>query len=43
MWMSATLHYSLVGEPELLDVIDEDWLRDTLPNDGVLGLLSLKL
>ncbi len=43
LWMSATLHYSLVGEPELLDVIDEDWLRDTLPNDGVLAALFLML
>ena len=34
--MSTTLHYSLVGEPELLDILDEDWLRDTLPDDGAL-------
>jgi len=33
--MSATLHYSLVREPELLDVLDEEWLKDTLPDDGV--------
>ena len=30
------MHYSLIGEPELLDVIDDDWLRACLPDDGAL-------
>lgn len=32
--MSEKLHYQLVGEPELLEVVDDDWLTATLPDDG---------
>lgn len=32
--MSMTLHHSQVREPELLDVVDEAWAQDKLPNDG---------
>ncbi|KAK9798225.1 hypothetical protein WJX73_009482 [Symbiochloris irregularis] len=33
--MSERLHYSLIGEPELLDVIDDEWLKATLPDDDL--------
>lgn len=33
--MSEKLHYQLVGEPELLEVVDDDWLTATLPDDDV--------
>ncbi|KAK9846512.1 hypothetical protein WJX81_005724 [Elliptochloris bilobata] len=33
--MSTTLHYSLLREPELLDILDEAWLRGTLPDDDI--------
>ena len=34
--MSEKLHYSLVGQPELLDVVDDEWLHAALPDDGTL-------
>jgi anaphase-promoting complex subunit 13 len=33
--MSVTLHYSLTLEPTLLDIVDEEWQRDTLPDDDI--------
>lgn len=44
--MSNTAHYTQITEPELLDVVDDAWLQDKLPDDseccarpggGVLG------
>ena len=32
--MSVTLHYSQIREPDLLDVVDDAWAQDKLPNDG---------
>lgn len=32
--MSHTLPYALLREPKLLDVVDLEWARDTLPDDG---------
>ena len=32
--MSVTLHYSQIKEPDLLDVVDDAWAQDKLPNDG---------
>ena len=32
--MSATISYLQTGDPELLDVLDDEWLTDTLPDDG---------
>ena len=32
--MSVTLHYSQIRDPDLLDVVDDAWARDKLPNDG---------
>jgi hypothetical protein len=31
--MASTIHYSAITEPHLLDVVDEAWMRDTLPDD----------
>jgi hypothetical protein len=31
--MSQTIEYSLV-RPNLLDIVDEEWMRDTLPDDS---------
>ena len=33
--MSVTLHYSQIREPDLLDVVDDAWAQDKLPNDGI--------
>eukprot|EP00873_Tetraselmis_striata_P043506 jgi/Tetstr1/463770/TSEL_008586.t1 len=33
--MSATLAYGLTSHPHLLDVLDEEWMRDRLPNDDI--------
>lgn len=30
----ACLDYRLVSRPELLDLVDEAWARDSLPDDG---------
>ena len=32
--MAASVSYLQTGDPELLDVIDDEWLSDTLPDDG---------
>lgn len=32
--MSSTLHFALVREPHLLDIVDEEWARDSLSDDG---------
>jgi len=32
--MSSSVDYSLISNPALLDTVDEDWLRDTFPDDG---------
>lgn len=35
--MSQSLHYSLTTHANLLDVLDEAWRQDTLPDDGEGG------
>jgi hypothetical protein len=35
--MSQTIPYSVIKEPELLDIVDEEWETDKLPNDGTLS------
>lgn len=32
--MASTIHFSLIRDPGLLDVVDDRWREDTLPNDG---------
>jgi hypothetical protein len=32
--MSSTLHFSLLRDPKLLDLIDEEWEKEVLPEDG---------
>lgn len=34
--MSNTAHYTQIAEPELLDVVDDAWLQDKLPDDSEL-------
>lgn len=41
---NSSVHFSQITEPELLDVVDDAWLQDKLPDDsewhtGVLLLL----
>ena len=36
MIMSTTVHFSLVSNPQLLDVVDEQWMQDKLEDDGML-------
>ena len=31
--MSSTIHYSAITDPHLLDIVDEAWMRDKLPDD----------
>lgn len=32
--MSTNVHYTQISEPQLLDIVDEAWLRDKLPDDS---------
>ncbi len=34
--MSVFVHYTQISEPELLDVVDDEWMKDRLPDDGGL-------
>ena len=34
--MSTTIHFSLISNPQLLDVVDEEWMQDKLEDDGEL-------
>eukprot|EP00967_Tisochrysis_lutea_P073184 scaffold97894_cov22-Tisochrysis_lutea.AAC.1 len=36
--MSATIDKRLVTEQHLLDIIDDEWLKDTLPDDFLQGV-----
>ena len=36
--MSSTIDSRLVTDPQLLDVVDEEWQRDVLPDDGAGGV-----
>ncbi|KAF6254421.1 hypothetical protein COO60DRAFT_1540930 [Scenedesmus sp. NREL 46B-D3] len=33
--MSTNVHYTQISEPQLLDIVDEGWLRDKLPDDNI--------
>ncbi|KAK9868514.1 hypothetical protein WJX84_001205 [Apatococcus fuscideae] len=33
--MAGTVSYLQTGDPELLDVLDDEWLSDTLPDDDI--------
>lgn len=33
--MSKFVHFSEISKPELLDVVDEAWAQDRLPDDDV--------
>ena len=35
--MSKTIDCRQYSRPELLDVVDEEWARDTLPDDSERG------
>jgi hypothetical protein len=32
--MSTNVHYTQISDPQLLDIVDEAWLRDKLPDDS---------
>lgn len=32
--MASTIAHNLITEPHLLDIVDDEWARDTLPDDG---------
>jgi len=34
--MSQTVHYADISEPTLVDIVDEEWLKDKLSDDGAL-------
>ena len=38
--MSKTIHYSLISEPHLLDLVDEEWRKDKLPDDSKSGCVT---
>ena len=38
--MSTTIPFSLVSNPQLLDVVDEQWMQDKLEDDGELCCLG---
>lgn len=31
---SVQQRHFLISKPHLLDIVDEDWMKDTLPDDG---------
>ncbi|CAK0748189.1 hypothetical protein CVIRNUC_001820 [Coccomyxa viridis] len=33
--MSSTIHFSLISNPQLLDVVDEEWMQDKLEDDDM--------
>ncbi|PRW61180.1 hypothetical protein C2E21_0628 [Chlorella sorokiniana] len=33
--MASTIDCSLIREPQLLDLIDEEWAKDRLPDDDI--------
>lgn len=35
--MATTVEHTLITDPELLDVVDDAWLQDTLPDDSALA------
>jgi len=39
--MSSTIPFFMVRDPKLLDVVDEDWEKDVLPEDGKMLLYSI--
>ena len=41
--MSSTIHFSLISNPQLLDVVDEEWMQDKLEDDGELIVPYLKI
>ena len=41
--MSSTIHFSLISNPQLLDVVDEEWMQDKLEDDGELIVSLLKM
>ena len=38
--MAASIDQRLVSRPELCDIVDAEWARDTLPDDGVHGPMA---
>ncbi len=32
--MSSTVHFGLLRDPKLVDVVDEEWEKEVLPEDG---------
>ncbi|KAK9820052.1 hypothetical protein WJX72_005537 [[Myrmecia] bisecta] len=33
--MATTIHFSQISKPQLLDVLDDEWMQDTLPDDDI--------
>jgi hypothetical protein len=38
--MSSTLHFALLRDPKLVDVVDEEWEKEVLPVDGAIALIE---
>jgi len=34
--MSSTIHFALLRDPKLVDVVDEEWEKEILPVDGAI-------
>jgi hypothetical protein len=41
--MSSTIHFGLLRDPKLVDVVDEQWEKEVLPEDGALCRVSAVL
>lgn len=41
--MASLLPFTLTGNPELVDILDEEWLKATLPDEGELSNAELVL
>ena len=40
--MSSTVHFALLRDPKLVDVVDEEWEKEVIPEDGALNHIYLK-
>ena len=38
--MASTIHVNMISDTSLLDVVDDSWREDSLPDDGKLLYLT---
>ena len=38
--MASTIHAQMISDPSLLDIVDDSWREDNLPDDGKLAKVN---